>query len=61
MALRELLHISSGPMRGLLVLDFGQAAVGPIVKTDPQLSTPMRRGRWKADLCKVARRALSRS
>jgi crotonobetainyl-CoA:carnitine CoA-transferase CaiB-like acyl-CoA transferase len=30
MALRELLDDSTGPLRGLLVLDFGQAAVGPI-------------------------------
>jgi crotonobetainyl-CoA:carnitine CoA-transferase CaiB-like acyl-CoA transferase len=30
MALQELLDISTGPLRGLLVLDFGQAAVGPI-------------------------------
>jgi crotonobetainyl-CoA:carnitine CoA-transferase CaiB-like acyl-CoA transferase len=30
MALERLLDPSSGPLRGLLVLDFGQAAVGPI-------------------------------
>jgi CoA:oxalate CoA-transferase len=30
MALDKLLDASSGPLRGLLVLDFGQAAVGPI-------------------------------
>ena len=30
MALQELLDVSTGPLRGLLVLDFGQAAVGPI-------------------------------
>jgi crotonobetainyl-CoA:carnitine CoA-transferase CaiB-like acyl-CoA transferase len=30
MALEQLLDASSGPLRGLLVLDFGQAAVGPI-------------------------------
>jgi crotonobetainyl-CoA:carnitine CoA-transferase CaiB-like acyl-CoA transferase len=30
MALEELLDESTGPLRGLLVLDFGQAAVGPI-------------------------------
>lgn len=30
MALQELLDTSTGPLRGLLVLDFGQAAVGPI-------------------------------
>ena len=30
MALERLLATSSGPLRGLLVLDFGQAAVGPI-------------------------------
>ena len=30
MALERLLDASSGPLQGLLVLDFGQAAVGPI-------------------------------
>jgi CoA:oxalate CoA-transferase len=30
MAIERLLDASSGPLRGLLVLDFGQAAVGPI-------------------------------
>jgi crotonobetainyl-CoA:carnitine CoA-transferase CaiB-like acyl-CoA transferase len=30
MALQDLLDNASGPLRGLLVLDFGQAAVGPI-------------------------------
>jgi crotonobetainyl-CoA:carnitine CoA-transferase CaiB-like acyl-CoA transferase len=30
MALEQLLDASTGPLRGLLVLDFGQAAVGPI-------------------------------
>jgi crotonobetainyl-CoA:carnitine CoA-transferase CaiB-like acyl-CoA transferase len=30
MALKDLLDVSTGPLRGLLVLDFGQAAVGPI-------------------------------
>jgi crotonobetainyl-CoA:carnitine CoA-transferase CaiB-like acyl-CoA transferase len=30
MGLEQLLEASSGPLRGLLVLDFGQAAVGPI-------------------------------
>jgi crotonobetainyl-CoA:carnitine CoA-transferase CaiB-like acyl-CoA transferase len=30
MALHQLLDDSTGPLRGLLVLDFGQAAVGPI-------------------------------
>jgi CoA:oxalate CoA-transferase len=30
MALERLLDDSTGPLRGLLVLDFGQAAVGPI-------------------------------
>jgi crotonobetainyl-CoA:carnitine CoA-transferase CaiB-like acyl-CoA transferase len=30
MALQELLDVSTGPLRGLLILDFGQAAVGPI-------------------------------
>src|SRR6516165_2794465 len=30
MALERLLDASTGPLRGLLVLDFGQAAVGPI-------------------------------
>jgi crotonobetainyl-CoA:carnitine CoA-transferase CaiB-like acyl-CoA transferase len=30
MVLQELLDISTGPLRGLLILDFGQAAVGPI-------------------------------
>ena len=30
MALQELLDDSTGPLRGVLVLDFGQAAVGPI-------------------------------
>lgn len=30
MALKELLDVSTGPLRGLLALDFGQAAVGPI-------------------------------
>jgi crotonobetainyl-CoA:carnitine CoA-transferase CaiB-like acyl-CoA transferase len=30
MALEELLDVSTGPLNGLLVLDFGQAAVGPI-------------------------------
>jgi crotonobetainyl-CoA:carnitine CoA-transferase CaiB-like acyl-CoA transferase len=30
MALQQLLDGSTGPLRGLLVLDFGQAAVGPI-------------------------------
>ena len=30
MALQELLDTSTGPLRGLLILDFGQAAVGPI-------------------------------
>jgi crotonobetainyl-CoA:carnitine CoA-transferase CaiB-like acyl-CoA transferase len=30
MALEKLLDVSTGPLRGLLVLDFGQAAVGPI-------------------------------
>jgi crotonobetainyl-CoA:carnitine CoA-transferase CaiB-like acyl-CoA transferase len=30
MALEQLLDNSTGPLRGLLVLDFGQAAVGPI-------------------------------
>jgi crotonobetainyl-CoA:carnitine CoA-transferase CaiB-like acyl-CoA transferase len=30
MALQRLLDSSTGPLRGLLVLDFGQAAVGPI-------------------------------
>lgn len=30
MALKELLDESTGPLRGLLALDFGQAAVGPI-------------------------------
>jgi crotonobetainyl-CoA:carnitine CoA-transferase CaiB-like acyl-CoA transferase len=30
MALEQLLDVSTGPLSGLLVLDFGQAAVGPI-------------------------------
>src|ERR1700758_193458 len=30
MAIEDLLDASTGPLRGLLVLDFGQAAVGPI-------------------------------
>src|SRR5215467_9904060 len=30
MALERLLDVSTGPLQGLLVLDFGQAAVGPI-------------------------------
>jgi crotonobetainyl-CoA:carnitine CoA-transferase CaiB-like acyl-CoA transferase len=30
MALHELLDVSTGPLRGLVILDFGQAAVGPI-------------------------------
>ena len=33
MALQEFVDISSGPLRGLVVLDFGQAAVGPIAPT----------------------------